>query len=177
MAAGTETLPSDEVLQAKEEADRAKFREMMMEKGEETGLVPVLSGPVKEADVDDADGFQPSHEKEDLEDKGLSKRLGNLLKQSVLSSTTTVHINSGDEFDEPAIGIGIDDQDVKGRYYFDKFQLTPFDHDEHRALRKAYIEGLVWNLKYYFEGCVSWSWYYPYHYGTFLLCHTACLIR
>ena len=64
--------------------------------------------------------------------------------------------------------VPFDDQDLKGRYYYDKFQFTPFDAAEHKALRKAYIEGLVWNLKYYYEGCVSWSWYFPYHYGTYI---------
>ena len=43
-----------------------------------------------------------------------------------------------------------------------------FDAEKHLALRKAYIAGLMWNLEYYYKGCVSWSWYYPYHYGPML---------
>jgi 5'-3' exonuclease len=31
-----------------------------------------------------------------------------------------------------------------------------------------YIQGLVWNMKYYLSGCISTSWYYPYlHAPTF----------
>ena len=52
--------------------------------------------------------------------------------------------------------------------YYDKFGFTPVDAEKHRALRKAYIEGLVWNLEYYYKGCTSWEWYYPYHYGPML---------
>jgi len=27
---------------------------------------------------------------------------------------------------------------------------------------------LLWNLQYYYKGCVSWDWYYPFHYGPML---------
>jgi 5'-3' exonuclease len=102
--------------------------------------------------------FQPSEESKDSED-GLISRLGNLLQNSLSGE------QDGDAPSIPWKNVGMDDQDLKGRYYYDKFQFTPFDEEKHLALRKAYIEGLVWNLKYYYEGCVSWEWYFPYHYG------------
>ena len=57
------------------------------------------------------------------------------------------------------------EKDFKGRYYFEKLKLTPLDIEEHHALRKAYIEGLMWCLAYYYRGCISWGWFFPYHYG------------
>lgn len=57
-------------------------------------------------------------------------------------------------------------KDFKGRYYFEKLQLTPVDKEKHWELRKSYMEGLMWCLAYYYKGCISWGWFYPYHYGT-----------
>lgn len=177
---GTQTIPSDDILQSKEEADRARFREMMIA-GHDSFLrrnghvgtdnssdndrnsnisdgqfTPVLSSPAA------TESFQPSHGKDDDQlEPELTQRLGNLLQKSV---TSVVGSDSDDAAKQTALAI--DDQDLKGRYYYDKFQYSPFDAAKHRALRKAYIEGLVWNLKYYYEGCVSWSWFFPYHYGT-----------
>ena len=34
-----------------------------------------------------------------------------------------------------------------------------------KKIKQAYIEGLVWNFNYYYNGCISWSWYYPFHYA------------
>lgn len=56
-------------------------------------------------------------------------------------------------------------KDFKGLYYHEKLKFTPIDIDSHLALRKSYIEGLIWCLAYYYRGCISWGWFYPYHYG------------
>eukprot|EP00339_Tiarina_fusa_P025244 CAMPEP_0117002688 /NCGR_PEP_ID=MMETSP0472-20121206/4269_1 /TAXON_ID=693140 ORGANISM="Tiarina fusus, Strain LIS" /NCGR_SAMPLE_ID=MMETSP0472 /ASSEMBLY_ACC=CAM_ASM_000603 /LENGTH=1553 /DNA_ID=CAMNT_0004703109 /DNA_START=124 /DNA_END=4787 /DNA_ORIENTATION=+ len=59
-------------------------------------------------------------------------------------------------------------KDFKGMYYYEKMKLTPIDVEAHHALRQAYIEGLMWCLAYYYRGCISWGWFYPYHYGPML---------
>ncbi|CEP60706.1 ssRNA exonuclease RAT1 LALA0_S01e17106g [Lachancea lanzarotensis] len=54
------------------------------------------------------------------------------------------------------------------RYYTAKFHVEDKDID---ALRKevvrSYVEGISWVLLYYYQGCASWNWYYPYHYAPF----------
>lgn len=139
---GQSTTPTDEVYESKEEADRAKYREMLANAESEIDgeFKPVLSAPLRE--VSDADGGED-------EESNMVSRLGRLLDISMSAE-------------------GAYDRDVKGRYYADKFGFSPFDQEKHLAVRKAYVEGLVWNLKYYYEGCVSWEWFYPYHYGPML---------
>ena len=55
--------------------------------------------------------------------------------------------------------------DWKNRYYLQKFGHSLDDVDFHRQLRRSYIEGLAWVLKYYYDGCVSWGWFFPFHYA------------
>ncbi|KAJ5578360.1 5'-3' exoribonuclease 2 [Penicillium hispanicum] len=53
------------------------------------------------------------------------------------------------------------------RYYEQKFGVDPSDHEFRHKVARAYAEGLAWVLRYYFQGCPSWTWYYPYHYAPF----------
>ncbi|KAL4869840.1 hypothetical protein BDV12DRAFT_167149 [Aspergillus spectabilis] len=53
------------------------------------------------------------------------------------------------------------------RYYEQKFGVDPKDKEFRHKVARAYAEGLAWVLLYYFQGCPSWTWYYPYHYAPF----------
>ena len=53
------------------------------------------------------------------------------------------------------------------RYYEQKFSADPKDIAFRNKVARAYVEGLAWVLLYYFQGCPSWTWYYPYHYAPF----------
>lgn len=55
----------------------------------------------------------------------------------------------------------------KDRYYESKFDVLPENLDFRHRVAKQYVEGLCWVLKYYYQGCVSWNWYFPYHYAPF----------
>ncbi|KAJ2907111.1 putative 5 -3 exoribonuclease 2 [Zalerion maritima] len=53
------------------------------------------------------------------------------------------------------------------RYYEQKFKADRNDIEFRHKVGRAYVEGLAWVLKYYFQGCPSWEWFYPYHYAPF----------
>ncbi|SCU77750.1 LADA_0A02036g1_1 [Lachancea dasiensis] len=54
------------------------------------------------------------------------------------------------------------------RYYTAKFHVQERDIESlRRDLVKCYVEGVSWVLLYYYQGCASWDWYYPYHYAPF----------
>lgn len=53
------------------------------------------------------------------------------------------------------------------RYYEQKFHVDRSDIAFRHKVARAYVEGLCWVLLYYYQGCPSWEWYYPYHYAPF----------
>ena len=57
----------------------------------------------------------------------------------------------------------------KDRYYSDKCKADDVaENGGKEHLFRTYVMGLVWVMKYYYDGCPSWKFYYPFHYGTFL---------
>ena len=55
------------------------------------------------------------------------------------------------------------------RYYSNKFMVTEASDVKEftTKIKQAYIEGLQWVMTYYYRGCQSWEWFYPYHYAPF----------
>lgn len=53
------------------------------------------------------------------------------------------------------------------RYYEQKFHVDSKDTSFRHQVARSYVEGLAWVLLYYYQGCPSWEWYYPYHYAPF----------
>jgi 5'-3' exonuclease len=52
----------------------------------------------------------------------------------------------------------------KRRYYYHFFDIDNKDKNQKNVqeICKKYISGLIWNTQYYFKGCCSWEWHYPY---------------
>jgi len=55
----------------------------------------------------------------------------------------------------------------RDRYYEQKFGKDPKDLEFRKHVAADYVEGLCWVLLYYFQGCPSWTWFYPHHYAPF----------
>ena len=56
----------------------------------------------------------------------------------------------------------------KSRYYSKKLKIKyEVNPPLLETLLFEYVRGLCWVMLYYYQGCVSWSWYYPFHYAPF----------
>ena len=53
------------------------------------------------------------------------------------------------------------------RYYQSKFTVEENVSEFATKVAKEYVRGLCWVLLYYYQGCPSWKWFYPYHYAPF----------
>jgi len=49
-------------------------------------------------------------------------------------------------------------------YYQKKMNIDIHNSEEMDALRLSFVEALIWMYNYYYHQCISWKWYYPYHY-------------
>ena len=104
-----------------------------------------------------------AQESADLEKhkKDLAERLQQRVEQNKHSKIETIKEYVSDE-------IKFHEQGWKARYYDDTFKKEDVEKGGGKQhMCHTYVQGLVWVLKYYFEGCPSWNWYYPFHYAPF----------
>lgn len=75
--------------------------------------------------------------------------------------------SESDSDEEPFDEVRLWESGWKERYYKSKFDVSGEDIAFRHKVAWAYVEGLCWVLKYYYQGCASWDWYFPYHYAPF----------
>lgn len=101
----------------------------------------------------------------------LGKRKAELLDDDDIntpgSSTPDPATPSTPSEEAPVDNVRLWDEGYADRYYEQKFLADPKDLEFRHKVARAYTEGLAWVLLYYFQGCPSWDWYYPYHYAPF----------
>lgn len=56
----------------------------------------------------------------------------------------------------------------KTDYYHYKLDYAKVTNEVLEDQAECYIRAIQWNLHYYYNGCVSWSWYYPHHYAPYI---------
>ncbi|XP_030379907.1 5'-3' exoribonuclease 2 homolog isoform X2 [Scaptodrosophila lebanonensis] len=82
-----------------------------------------------------------------------------------MSEVNNSHIDSVEDENNDEVRLWEDG--FKNRYYESKFDVSPENLNFRYAVALQYVRGLCWVLKYYYQGCASWNWYFPYHYAPF----------
>ncbi|XP_033735446.1 5'-3' exoribonuclease 2-like [Pecten maximus] len=72
-----------------------------------------------------------------------------------------------EEEPEPQDDVKLWEAGWKDRYYRNKFNVGTDDIEFRHNVANHYVRGLCWVLRYYYQGCPSWKWYFPYHYAPF----------
>ncbi|XP_017784066.1 PREDICTED: 5'-3' exoribonuclease 2 homolog [Nicrophorus vespilloides] len=71
------------------------------------------------------------------------------------------------EDEEPNDEVRLWEDGFKDRYYESKFDVDAKNFEFRYSVALHYVRGLCWVLRYYYQGCASWKWYFPYHYAPF----------
>ncbi|KAH8601378.1 exoribonuclease 2 [Bisporella sp. PMI_857] len=142
----------------------AVFRANMANKSAAAALKDQLNGASKGTSGEDVKGIV------DSPTSALGKRKADALEEDsgTPGRTTPQPGTPQTPADEaPVDNVRLWDEGYADRYYEQKFGVDPTDIAFRHKVGRAYVEGLAWVLLYYFQGCPSWDWYYPYHYAPF----------
>ncbi|KAM7200560.1 XRN 5'-3' exonuclease N-terminus domain containing protein [Naviculisporaceae sp. PSN 640] len=98
----------------------------------------------------------------------LGKRKAELMEEDSASTPASASdTEAASAAEEEGDRVRLWEEGYQDRYYQQKFHVDPSDIEFRHKVARAYVEGLAWVLMYYFQGCPSWEWFYPYHYAPF----------
>lgn len=165
----TEIVKKEE-LDVKQDADKTiagiKRKVDQVEVKEENGVGTV--GDIEEefdADDNDDDDNIEDIEPKIVVDEDLSPEVANAFKEKVKS----VQQKKLDDYAQNVQdNVRLHEKGWKDRYYTDKCKADDVAaHGGREHLFRSYVMGLCWVMKYYYDGCPSWKWFYPFHYAPF----------
>lgn len=79
------------------------------------------------------------------------------------NTTSSISLNSSTSASEDEVRFW--EPGAKDRYYEKKLRISTNSNEAVQEIVKCYVEGLCWVMAYYYQGCVSWKWFYPFHYA------------
>ncbi|KAJ2116207.1 5'-3' exoribonuclease 2 [Coemansia sp. RSA 922] len=120
----------------------------------------------KRARIEDQDGEKDESESDAANESDENESADE--SEAVADVDTIADSETADEkqvVEEPVDDVRLYEEGYKGRYYNLKFKISSDDAESIHTIVEHYVRGLCWVLKYYYQGCASWGWYYPYHYA------------
>eukprot|EP00981_Chlorochromonas_danica_P000482 scaffold98_cov248-Ochromonas_danica.AAC.23 len=112
--------------------------------------------------------IEEEEESEEAKEEALQAAFEAALKEAIADTPSAELTSVNKEKKEEAVE---EKKDFAGRYYYEKFKVIRGSSTGDvflETLMENYLQGLMWCLAYYVKGCISWTWFYPYHYGPML---------
>ena len=156
-----------------------KYSELLISNGFSSFIVKEGKGENKTHSINqrmftELISLMASEESENLKNAYVSKRRKPRCHSTDPFEQEMFKIENLDFKIEDPIQLGSDESvEWKKRYYKHYFKnLVDIDekgyNDHIGSMVEEYIKGLKWITRYYFDGCPSWNWFYPYDYPPFL---------
>jgi 5'-3' exoribonuclease 2 len=177
--AGTIGIKNDEDMEDAEDEPAVKVEGETKRKvdemrvSEETIKEEVKSSDgVMEVGDDDSDLFDAESSDDDDENEEVTPAVIPLDPEAAKRFKERVKLEKQNQLDEFSKNVEdkvrLHEAGWKDRYYSDKCKADDVAANGGREhLFRSYVMGLCWVMKYYYDGCPSWKWYYPFHYAPF----------